>query len=645
MKDRNAHKPAIKPEPEHPDSVSAAKGTPVSYTAGAPHAITFPRDPRHDAPSKKPHARHSRPKPNRLSVKIGGEAGFGIGVSGLLLTKTFSRGGLSALDYTEYPSLIRGGHNTFLLRVDDRKVHAPLGEINVLVALNKHSVFLHEHELSDDGAILYDIDEVDLDPAKDLKRGGLGLFGIPMESLAVEHGGDKLMRNVVALGALLGMTGYPIDILNEVIEAVFSGKGKKGVVEKNIAAAKAGHDFVAERFTSEFPYRLKAVDRDKDQIALTGSEAVALGAIAAGCKIYSAYPMTPATPVMHYLAAKQHEVGMVVRHAEDEIAAINLAIGASFAGVRAMTGSAGGGFALMVEALGLAAITETPLVILEAQRPGPATGLPTWTDQSDLRFLIHASQGEFPRIILAAGDVDECFSLTFDAFNLADKYQLPVFVMTDKYLSESHFTTKPFRTEGLRIDRGKMVADSELKAMKRRFKRYEVTKDGVSPRSIPGQEGGIFMANSDEHDEFGYSSEDAKNRLAQTEKRYAKLDSASRELPPTKLHGSPDAELTIIGWGSTKGSILEGLNHLRQEGVRANFLQLTTVWPFPEKAVTAVLEKAERTLLVENNRNGQLGGLIREHVGTKIENRLLKYDGRPIYPEEVYHKAMEVARG
>lgn len=618
---------------------------PVRQTAGPPHPITFPRDPRHDAPDAKPHPRQTKPKRNRLSVKIGGEAGFGIAVSGMMLTKTMARGGLSALDYTEYPSLIRGGHNTFLLRVDERPVLAPLGELNILVALNKHSIFLHEHELSDDGAIIYDTDEIELDPSKELKRPDLNLYGIPLESLAVKHGGEKLMRNVVALGALLGLTGYPLAKLNGVIKDVFGAKGKTAVVDNNIAAAKAGHDYAREHFSDQPTYALSPVESAPERMAIGGAEAVALGAIAAGCKLYSAYPMTPASPVLHYLAAKQRETGMVVRHAEDEIAAINLAIGAGFAGVRAMTGSAGGGFALMVEALGLAAVTETPLVILEAMRPGPATGLPTWTDQGDLRFVMHAAQGEFPRVVLAAGDVDECFRLTFDAFNLAERFQLPVFVMIDKYLSESHFTTRPFRTAGLTIDRGKLASDQSLKDLKRRFKRYAITDDGVSPRSIPGQENGIFMANSDEHDEFGYTSEDAKNRVSQMNKRFGKVAALAKEVPPTKLHGPVEAELTIVGWGSTKGSILEALAHLKHEGVTANFLQLVTLWPFPMKAVEAVLAKADQTLLVEANHDAQLGGLIREHTGRLLENRLLKYDGRPIYPEEVYRRALEVTGG
>jgi len=602
----------------------------------------YPRDPRRDVPEKPAHPDHSRPKKNRLTVKIGGEAGFGIATTGMMLTRAMIRGGLFALDYTEYPSLIRGGHNTFLVRVDEEPVTALISSLNVLIALNLATVLLHQDELTDDGAIIYDTDEVKLDPAADLKRQSFALYGIPLERLAVEAGGDKLMRNTVALGAFVAITGYSLPLLAAVIRDVFAGKGKEKAVLANITAATAGYQYVLDNFPQQFTYVLKEKRGAKTRIALMGSDAVALGAIQAGCTFYAAYPMTPSSGVLHYLAAQQAKAGLIVRHAEDEIAAINLAIGASFMGARAMTGTAGGGFALMVEALGLAAITETPLVILEAQRPGPATGLPTWTDQADLRFVMHAAQGEFPRVILAPGDVDEAFYLTHEAFNLADRFQLPVFVMTDKYLMESHFSAVPFDTSSLNIDRGKMVSTSELKKLKRRYKRYELTEGGISPRSIPGQENGVFLANSDEHDEFGYSSEDAAMRVRQTKKRMGKADQLLNEVPAAKLHGPTGAELTIFGWGSTKGAILEALQHLQHDGITANFLQLVTLWPFPTKAVEAVLGKATRTLLVENNYTGQLGGLIREHTGTKIEEKLLKYDGRPIYPEEVYHRVKEM---
>lgn len=607
--------------------------------AGAPHAFDYPRDPRHDASKAEPHPSVMRGDHNQLTVKIGGEAGFGIAVSGLMLTRALSRGGLSVMDYTEYPSLIRGGHNAFWLRVADRKVHAPTGALNVLIALNKATLFLHEDELTEDGAIIYDSDEIALGEG-DLKRPWLQTFGVPMETLALEAAGQKLMRNTVALGAFLALTGYPLSKLSEVIEDVFGAKGKRSVIEANQAAATAGYDFVHHIHRGAFAYKLHAKRNAAHQIALTGADAIAFGAIAAGCSFYSAYPMTPSSGVLHYLAATQQQTGMVVKHAEDEIAAINQAIGASFAGARAMTGSAGGGFALMVEALGLAAITETPLVIMEAMRPGPATGLPTWTDQGDLRFILHAAQGEFPRVILAPGDVDESFEFTAEAFNLADRFQLPVFVLTDKYLAESHWTTAPFRSAP-KVNRGKLVETAELKRLRRRFKRFELTEDGVSPRSIPGQPNGIFMANSDEHDEFGYSTEDAKLRVAMVHKRFAKLTELAKTVPSAKLQGPKTADLTIVGWGSTKGAILEALEHLQSDGVTANYLQLRTIWPFPTAIVEQVLGHARQVLLVENNFTAQLGGLIREQTGIQITEHLLKYDGRPIYPEEVYRRALE----
>lgn len=602
-------------------------------------------DPRSAKVRGKADRRHTTARTNRLTVKIGGEAGMGIATSGYVLSKTLVRGGLHAMDYTEYPSLIRGGHNSFLLRVDDQPVYAPVSSVNVLIALNKASIFLHEAELTEDGAIIYDSDEIQLDPARDLKRPELRTYPIPFEQLAVQAAGRKLMRNTVALGAFLAITDFPCELIEQVIRDIFGEKGKMAAIDQNIAAARAGYKYVLDNFPDDFAYVLKPNQRPGKQMLIGGAEAVGLGAIAADCKVYSAYPMTPSTPVLHYLASKEDQTGMVVRQPEDEISAINVALGASYTGARSMTGTAGGGFSLMVESVGLAAITETPLVIMEAMRPGPATGLPTWTEQGDLRFMMHAAQGEFPRVVMAPGDVDESFELTFEAFNLADRYQLPVFVLTDKYLNESHFTTTPFDTKKLKIDRGKIMPDGELKKLKRRFKRYELVPDGVSPRSLPGQANGIFMANSDEHDEFGYSSEDARMRVAQTDKRFAKLRGLVGEVPSPKLHGPKTAPLTIIGWGSTKGAILTALAHLKEEGIIANFLQFITISPFPEKLATRTLERAERTLLVEVNRTGQLGGVIREETGIATPDRLLKYDGRPIYPEEIVQRAKEVLHG
>lgn len=602
-------------------------------------------DPRSAHVKGKAHQRHTTVQPNRLSVKVGGEAGMGIATSGFLLSKTLVRGGLYAMDYTEYPSLIRGGHNAYLLRVDSEPVYAPLSTINVLIALNKATIFLHERELTEDGAILYDSDEIQLEPSRDLKRPELRTYPVPFERLAIEAAGEKLMRNTVALGAFLAVTGFPCELIEGVIADVFGGKGKAGAIEKNQAAARAGYAYVLDNFQDDFAYQLHPQKNTTPHMILDGAEAVGLGAIAAGCQVYSSYPMTPSSPVLHYLASKEDETGMIVRQPEDEISAINVALGASYTGARAMTGTAGGGFSLMVESVGLAAITETPLVILEAMRPGPATGLPTWTGQGDLRFVMHAAQDEFPRVILAPGDVEESFRLTFDAFNLADRYQLPVFVLTDKYLNESHFAVESFETKNLKIDRGKVVKESQLKNLKRRFKRYEFSPDGVSPRSLPGMEGGIFMANSDEHDEFGYSSEDAANRVKMVDKRFAKLRGLVGEVPPPKLHGPKTADLTIVGWGSTKGAILTALQHLKEEGVTANFLQPVTILPFPDKAVAAALGHARKTLLVEANRTAQLGGIIRERTGIAVSDHLLKYDGRPIYPEEIVKRAKEVLGG
>jgi len=350
--------------------------------------------------------------------------------------------------------------------------------------------------------------------------------------------------------------------------------------------------------------------------------------------------MTPASGVLHYLASQEERFNLVVKHAEDEIAVINMAAGASFAGVRAMVATSGGGFSLMVEGLGMAACVETPLVIVEAQRPGPSTGLPTWTGQGDLKFLLSASQGDFPRIVIAPGDVEECFSLTMEAFNIADKYQTPVMLVVDKYLTEGHAAVGDLDASRVKVDRGLLLSREEL-AKKKDFKRYGLTPSGVSSRSFPSRAGGIFNANSDEHNEYGFSSDDPGVRTKMMDKRMRKLDHLAKELSPPKLHGPKEAQDTIIGWGSTKGPILS----LEEEGIEARFLQLTYLSPFPSKFVKKILEESRKLIVVENNRTGQLAGLIREKTGIEIKLKVLKYDGRPFFPEELGEKLKSALKG
>jgi 2-oxoglutarate ferredoxin oxidoreductase subunit alpha len=306
-----------------------------------------------------------------------------------------------------------------------------------------------------------------------------------------------------------------------------------------------------------------------------------------------------------------------------------------------MCGTSGGGFSLMVEALGLAGITETPLVIVNAQRPGPATGLPTWTEQGDLRFVMHAAQGEFPRIVVAPGDHEEAFYLTAQAFNWADKYQCPVIILTDKFLGESHRTVPLFDQRKVRIDRSRAIMNASVLAKMKDYQRYRVTTDGISPRSIPGQKNGIYLANSDEHDGYGITSEERENRIAQADKRFRKL--AQANLGGANLYGNPRAKMTVVGWGSIKGPIMDAMAWLPARlQHKVNFLHFNVLLPFPSKRAQEVLWRSKRTLLVENNATGQLGGLLRQETGISLQRQMLKYDGRPLYPSDIKERIMDL---
>lgn len=575
---------------------------------------------------------------NDFSWKIAGKAGDGILNAGLLMfAKTCVKGGLRVFSNAEYPSLIRGGHNHLDVRVNSEEIHAPSKRIKLLIALNNESIEKHAEKVIPEGGIIYDPDEIEIEKFK-LKE-GIRKFPIPLMKLAKESG-STIMRNTVAIGATFSLTDFNLDLLFETIESNFSKKGKE-VVENNRKAAKAGYDYVKENF-KEFKFKLKE-SNNKNQIFLDGNDAYSLGAIKAGCKFYSAYPMTPATSILHNLAAMEEKYNIVVKQTEDELAAINMAIGAGLAGVRAMTGTSGGGFALMVEAFGMASQLEVPLVVAEVQRPGPATGLATRTGQGDLRYVMHAGTDEFPKIIVAPGDITECFYEAFNAFNLAEKYQMPVIVLTDKYIGTSYQSLPEFDTSKLKIERGLLLNEEEIKneSDELGFKRYKITESGISGRSIPGQEYGMYDACSYEHEEHGFEREEESLRIAMHDKRLKKMETALKEIPEPKLHGYEDAELTIVGWGTTKGAILEALKLLEEDGIKANFLQLLYIMPFHKNKVEQVLKNAKQLFIVENNKTAQLAGIIREETGIEIKNKVLKYSGRQFFPEEIYEGIKE----
>lgn len=559
--------------------------------------------------------------PSVFTLKIGGQAGQGIKSSGLAFAKFAVRSGYHIHSYSEYPSLIRGGHNMMQVSVSPEEVSAPVKKTDFLIALNQDTVNRYAADLSG-SAVLFDKGS-DFDLSE---LAGADLFPVPLKELA---GGDELLSNTVALGAVAALLGGDLLVIKKLLKEEFSRKGEE-VVSLNLKAAQAGFDFAAAQFAGQVRKTLQPRTGQALRMVVNGNEAMSLGAVSAGIQFAAIYPMTPITGLLQNLAGFAKDFGFIYKQPEDEIAAVNMAVGASFAGARSMTATSGGGFCLMTEGLGLAAMTETPLVIVEGMRPGPATGLPTWTEQGDLQFVLHAHQGDFPRIVLAPGDAKEAYDLTRRAFDLADKYQTPVVVLVDKNICEDDQSVPLF--EATPALREKPVSPSP------EYQRFALQADGVSPRVLPGN-GTFFITNSDEHNPAGFSSEDAGDRRAQMEKRMAKLENCGRdEMPVPEVFGPKDAEVTVVSWGSNKGAILEALKKVT--GV--NFLYLTWMSPFPADAVKELLNKSRHVIDIECNYSGQLASLIKEKTGLEISDKLLKYDGRPFFVEEIVEKLNSV---
>ena len=549
---------------------------------------------------------------------VGGEAGQGVQSLGFLLAKVFVRGGYHVFADQDYESRVRGGHNFFRVRVKKGEVCAISETVDMLIALNDETIERHRGELSAKGTAIFNNE-------KSTFGGDKRFFGLPLEKLAKENVGNIVMSNTVALGAALALVDYPFDNIAKVITEFFSNAK---VALDNVAAAKAGYDYIISQRRDDFPQSLAPLAEAK-RMLINGNEALALGALAAGCKFMSAYPMTPATSIMQYLAAQEKNFGLVMVHVEDEIAAVNMAIGASYAGVRSMTATSGSGFCLMVEGLGLAGITETPLVIVNAQRPGPACGLPTRTEQGDLQFVLHAHHGEFPRAVLAPATAASAFWTAVKAFNWADKYQLPVVILTDHHLASSYYTVEPFDLTGVTIDRGLLYAGEESAGA---YQRHALTKSGVSPRAFPGLSKALVVTDSDEHDEWGHLTEDANMRTEQVRKRMRKLVSLHQDIAPPLRYGPEGAEITLVGWGSTYGALHEAVSILQKEGASINMIHLEDLWPFPTEPVLDILSRVKKSICIESNATGQLARLIRTETGLKPNCDILRYDGRPITP-------------
>ncbi len=568
---------------------------------------------------------------NDMTLKIGGEAGQGVESTGRGFAQALVRGGLYIFGLQDYHSRIRGGHNSYQIRVADHDIYSHDERVHLLLALTKVAIDEHLQEIVPGGGVIYDpalsVDEADL-AAQSVKA-----FPVPLTKIAVDQG-SKLMANTAAIGAAAGLTGYDMGVINSVIRDNFGKKGQE-IVEANLRVAAAAHGFVKEKYAASFPFKLKKIEAPL-RMLISGNQSLALGALLAGCRFVAGYPMTPGSPILEWFAVHSKEYGVVTKHSEDELAAINMVIGAAQMGVRAMTPTSGGGFSLMVEGLGLAGILEVPIVVVNVQRPGPATGLATRHEQGDLLFMLHAAQGEFLRIVLAPGTIEQCFEAGYRAFNLAEKYQSPAIILSDAFLAHSPRALDMDALDlDVPIDRGALLSDEELDGLTERYRRYAVTESGISPRALPGHPNAVYALGSDEHDEYGQICEDVAVRTQQNEKRMRKVEAARSEMKPPQQYGPPDAELTFLTWGSALGPVRMAADILSDQGQSANIVQIMDIWPLPVDKVTSALQGAKKLICVEQNYTGQLATLVRAYTGIEVDGLIRKYDGRPMSPEYI----------
>ncbi|MFP4402139.1 MAG: 2-oxoacid:acceptor oxidoreductase subunit alpha [Candidatus Nanoarchaeia archaeon] len=577
---------------------------------------------------------------NKISLKAGGPAGEGVFTIGLLISKFFKMNGLHVMYTTDYPSLIKGGHNTCSIRAEDEIVSAEVKFHDIVICLDQLALQEDIPSRNHNGIVLTDSKLLEKWEHVDEY-----IVSIPIDELIKEEG--KRFKNTLLFGSAVALMCEDNSMLSQVLQKHFAKKSKE-LIESNITVAQRGFDYIVEHFSHKRLNRIFKQEITQNMIMMSGNDAAALGALKAGVKFVSEYPMTPSSSFLSFFAAKEITHNITTKHAEDEIAAINNIIGASAAGARAMGATSGGGYALMNEAISFAGMSENPLVMFECQRAGPSTGLPTYTDQGDLMHVLYSGSGEFPKVVLAPGDLDECFYESFEAFNVADLVQTPVIVLLDKHISNSQSMTKRFDTSNLKIDRGYYQPFDENIEMEN-YKRYELTESGISQRVVIGQKGACHVNSSYEHDETGWTSEDGDMHRLQMEKRNRKLQNIPKERTRPKVLGSTqDYDITLVSWGSNKMILQEARKYLEEDGVKVrqiHFLYLNPCdWEFVEELLKDDVEK-NKVMLFEGNIGAQLHSLIRMNTSLNIQEKRLRYDARPFFFEEVYQEVKDFMGG
>ncbi len=562
--------------------------------------------------------------PEDLNWAVGGEAGDGIDSTGKIFAQALSRAGRHVFTSKDFASRIRGGYTAYKVRTSVDRVESVVDRLDILIALTERTVEENLDELHDGSIIIYDGERSMMSDFE--APGEMTGLDVPLKRLAEDAGG-AIMRNIVALGAACSVSGFDIEYLDESLEKRFGDKGE-AIVENNKKAARLGAEYVEENYDLANTYELETTDNN--YVLLNGDEAIGMGALVAGCRFYAGYPITPATDVMEYLKGRIENYGGIVVQAEDELSAVNMALGAARAGARSMTATSGPGIDLMTETFGLVATSETPLVICNVMRSGPSTGMPTKQEQGDLNQMLYGGHGEIARFVLAPTNIVECFHKTIEAFNLAEKYQIPVYLTGDLALAVTEQTFEPeeFEMESVEIDRGKVVDEETIGEWQNesgQFQPHAITDDGVSPRAFPGTEGGAHMSTGLEHDELGRRTEDTDMRIEQVDKRERKVETAKNEEDWSyREFGDSEAETLVISWGSNEGAIREAMSILDDEGIDVRFVSVPYIFPRPD--LTDAIEAAEESIVVECNAMGQFADLIEHDALTRVK-RINKYNG------------------
>jgi 2-oxoglutarate ferredoxin oxidoreductase subunit alpha len=574
-----------------------------------------------------------------ISIAIAGRAGDGVLFTGNILAKMLKRHGWDIVTTRDFPSNIRGESTNYTIRAALKKIYGRADQVDILLAFDCDAIVMNMPKLAKRGIVFCDGEGLEKVQASQPR--GRTFHEFPLKKLAREKFGKEIFKNMLALGALSYVLDLDLRVIEEIISDTFLERKGREIVQKNVQALALGFEKAKEMITERECHPL-AKREDRDRLILSGDEAIALGALAGGCRFFAAYPICPASEIWQWLGYYIHEFDGLVVQTEDELAALNMALGASYAGARAMTSTSGPGASLMMEAFSLSGMAEIPVVVAHVQRLGPSTGIPTKSEQGDLTQWIYGSHGDFPRIILSPGTIEECFEFTVEAFNLAEKYQCPVIVLTEQDLGQNLRTARTFDLTRLKIDRGKLLSQDALLGIQG-FKRYQDTRDGVSPRSIPSSKNGLHMVEGNEHDEKGYRDENPGTRVRMMEKRMRKLRTASRDSLPPKLRGDKKAPCGLIGCGSTLGPILEAQRQLEADGITTKFLQLRTLWPFPIKPVKAFINSCRNVFVVENNYSGQLSSLIKSQVSPCLNLQgVRKYATLPFQPQEI---ASQIKKG